>query len=421
MPRALELTGTVTELAPGGEGVLPVSLGGERRVVFVQGAAVGDELRVVVDPRDRPLRARSMRVVQASPDRRDPPCPDAGRCGGCPFMHLTPDAQDRARRGIVAGLVLSSRSGVSAEGVVVTHHPSPSRARYRTRARLVLDRGRLGYREGRSRDVVAVSSCIVLASPLDTALPLLRRALAKERALEIDLALGAGGKPVARLRGEDLGAPALGALDGLVRDGTFAGVSIVLSGASSPMRIGDPEVVTTAADGGPLLLAPGGFAQANPEVSRRLGEHVREAADVAGRHVVELFAGAGNLTTVLAPDAASYAAVELDADAVARLRSNLATRRLSVSAVAADADAWDLPKATEIVVLDPPRRGAPGASKRLAARPPRRVVYVSCDPATLARDARTLVAGGLRLVALATFDMFPETAHVETVATFVRA
>jgi 23S rRNA (uracil1939-C5)-methyltransferase len=140
----------------------------------------------------------------------------------------------------------------------------------------------------------------------------------------------------------------------------------------------------------------------------------------ASRPVVELFAGSGNFTVLLARHAESLIAVESEPRAVAAARANLTSRSLRARVVEADADAFEIPAATRTVVLDPPRTGAAGAARRLAASKVRRVVYVSCDPTTLARDVEMLVHGGFRLSRAELFEMFPHTSHVEVVTLLER-
>jgi 23S rRNA (uracil1939-C5)-methyltransferase len=142
------------------------------------------------------------------------------------------------------------------------------------------------------------------------------------------------------------------------------------------------------------------------------------------RHVVELFAGSGTLSVLLARGAVSFQSVEIDAEAAATARQNLEARELAAKVTVADADAFPIPHGATVVVLDPPRTGAPGAAKAIAASAARVVVYVSCDPATLARDLGILTGGGKGRFAITdveTFELFPQTSHVETVVRLERA
>ncbi len=134
---------------------------------------------------------------------------------------------------------------------------------------------------------------------------------------------------------------------------------------------------------------------------------------IAGAPCVELFAGSGTLSIAIAPRVSRFVAVEQSAEAAEALRHNLAARRLDAAVKVADANDFRLPRAAT-VVLDPPRAGAAGACARIAEARPERVLYVSCNPATLARDAAALAAHGYRARSVALFDLFPHTSHVET-------
>jgi 23S rRNA (uracil1939-C5)-methyltransferase len=233
---------------------------------------------------------------------------------------------------------------------------------------------------------------------------------------DVSLAVGEAGKPVLSIewRGE-LPASAFGEAERRVKSGRLAGVEIELPGAKTPARIGDARPVAIANDGLPLRAPPRGFAQASETGDRVLVDLVLARAAAEGKKVAELFAGSGNFTVALAAKAAHVTAVELDPAAVTAARENLAARELrNVKSIVADADAWTLPKEVDVVVLDPPRSGARGAVQAIVAKKPRRVVYVSCNPNTLARDLAVL-RSAYAVVAVDAVDLFPDTSHVETV------
>jgi 23S rRNA (uracil1939-C5)-methyltransferase len=208
----------------------------------------------------------------------------------------------------------------------------------------------------------------------------------------------------------------------MVAVGTFAGGRVSLEGTSRPAVVGDPTPSMTGGDGVRLILAPGGFAQASDEGNRVLAARVLALAlDVTSgvaesASVVELFAGAGNFTVLLARSFGRVVAVESDAAACNAARSNLAARGLSTRVTCADADTFPLPAKTDLVVLDPPRRGAKVVARALAASRVRGIVYVSCDVQTLSRDLATL-APTFEAVAIESFALFPGTSHAETVVT----
>ena len=358
--------------------------------------------------------------VGESDARVQPGCEAFGRCGGCSWQHASPAVQqasriDRIRRALPAAL----------RSVPVEYVASDIGYGYRTRARLHwITPGKhtfLGFLGRRSSTVVDLAGCPVLVPALDAAMPALREAVAALGGRgEVALALGEGGRPVASLRPErtlDERGYAVGRT--LMARG-FAGVALWTPGATTAAVEGDPSPVQVGGDGLPLRAGVGGFGQAHGSLNATLAAYVESEAQAADRAVVELYAGAGNLTVRLARSARTVTAVESDRDAVEALRHNLAGRGLTNVKVHEEAvEARTKPWKADVVVLDPPRAGAKEASALLASSPVRRVVYVSCDPESLGRDLSTL-SSKFALARLTAFEMFPQTALVEVVATLAR-
>jgi 23S rRNA (uracil1939-C5)-methyltransferase len=332
-------------------------------------------------------------------------------------MHLTPDAQRSAHAVVVKAALRKIWPGVD-----VVAHAAGGTLRYRARARLHVrasgGRAVAGMHARQSHEPVEVDACIVL----DPALERARRALAP-------LLEGARGRGDARIALGALETPRRAVLDlawtGALPPRTFArveratlgespwaGARIFLGSVTRPAVIGDPTPWMRGADERPLRLAPGGFAQASEAENARL---VRRVADLAGQatKVLELFAGAGNLSVMLAPGR-ELVAVESEREACEAARANLAARSVAARVVEADAEAHPLRGGLDLVVLDPPRAGARRACEAIAARGPKQVLYVSCDPQTLARDLGVLSAKYAPRT-VETFEMFPGTSHVETV------
>jgi 23S rRNA (uracil1939-C5)-methyltransferase len=357
-------------------------------------------------------------VVEPSEDRIDPACALAERCGGCPLMSLAPSAQLRFKqqklRGMLSGL------GLELEPDVV---PSPHVLGYRGRARLSFRHEgagtRIGYFAAASHALVDVPGCAVLRPALAAGLSALRAELAStlQGDGEITLGLGEGGRCVAELACREPQPPAAYAIsDALVTRGALAGISLRV-GDGAAASFGDPRQLDMALDGLPLRAAAGGFRQANPEVNALLTERVLALAEPAGARVLELYAGHGNFTVGLAALAASVRAVESDRAACDACREALQLRGFAhAQVVCADAAEGARGRgALDVIVLDPPRTGAKSALPAILARAPRRIVYVSCDLATLRRDLGELLSAGYAVDAAAGFDMFPNTAHLETV------
>ena len=424
--RPLTLEAEITELSPGGDGVAICAIKGERRAVFVAGVVPGERVRLEVDPTRRPARGRLLEVVEPSSSRVTAPCRWVDRCGGCDWMFLAPERQADEHARIVGRLL-----GLSVEPK--SHRPARPLG-YRTRARVHVEAKRkrvsVGMFARRSNAPVVVDTCIVLDPILDRA----RAALATwlegaEGRGEAQLDLGSPGESPRRavldLRwtGELPGA-VFGRLERAVAEGgELAGARIFAGAVRVPATIGDPTPFISGADGLPLRLAPGGFSQATEEGNAVLAGRVAELTrDLPPGACVELFAGAGNLTVLLARER-EVVAVEQDHAACVAARANLEARSLSTRVLEADANAHPIPKSTSLVVLDPPREGARAVAEALAARATKgrapAIVYVACDPPTLARDVKTLTGAGYTIRNVETFEMFPQTSHVETVVVLV--
>jgi tRNA/tmRNA/rRNA uracil-C5-methylase (TrmA/RlmC/RlmD family) len=395
----------------------------EGRVVFVAGAIPGERVRARLDrPRGGTLFATTVEVLDPSPDRRDPG-PDPA-CGGRDFAHIALDRQRALKAEIVVD-ALRRLARVSIEPPTV--HPSPEEG-YRMRARLHVAGGRIGfYREGtheicdagcsrqlRDDTLAAVEQ---ISRALDGAGSSIRGSLeiaenrdASERALLLDLAAGAAPDDV---------------VDQIVSIAGATGVGLARAGRLVAER-GSPLVCDVVAIGDTPLRVQRhirGFFQGNrfllEALVRRVLSHVPEGP------LADLYAGVGLFGLAHAAlGRGPVLAVEGDATSAVDLAANAAPYGAMVELVEAPVEAV-LARATALegrtVLVDPPRTGLSHAAlERLAAAKPTRVVYVSCDIATLARDIARLRPSGLEVAFVEVFDLFPGTAHVETLAVLVR-
>lgn len=381
----------VESLAAGGDGVAHLPDG---RVLFVPFAAPGDRLRVRLERvHARRAHGRIDALLEPGPGRVEPPCPVFGRCGGCTWQHLDEATQRDARRGILRDAL--QRIGGIELPEALELVPSPAYG-YRVRARLVVEGGGLAYRERGSHRACAIEGCPVLA-------PALERAL-----------LGGAAPDPGDASGVEIKA-LLGAGDAVQR------CPVDADGRPAP-GVGPVDLETPC---GALRVSPGVFAQANGPLRGRLVELVVElAGDAPVGLAVELFAGAGLFSVALARRAGRLIAVESSPDAVADLVANARRHELEhLEPVRAEALAWlrdpmpPLPRAPDLVVLDPPRTGLGERGSGLLARlGAARIVYVACDPVTLARDLRVLCARGYSLEGVVGLDCFPQTPHLEAIA-----
>jgi 23S rRNA (uracil1939-C5)-methyltransferase len=396
------------------------------RVLFVAGAAPGDVADLLVtERRPRFDRARIERLRAPSPLRRTPACPWVGRCGGCQWQHLAYAAQLEAKHRSLCDH-LRRIGGLPTDGVRPPI-PAPTEWRYRHRIILRTERGRLGFYRAESHDLVEIDECRIAADPLAAALAPARRWLAAVRTTIRRLALVVGENApgvvlVANAEGDFVPAD-----DGANRDLVAAAKTgwargVVMFGRGWWRSWGD-VAVECEVEGVGLRTTGGEFTQVNLAANRLLVATVLDLAGFRpGEQVLDLYCGAGNLSLAFARRGARVLGVERARRAVADAEAN-ATRlgleacRFRCGAVARVLDRLVRDGARpDILVLDPPRGGAADALDGIAALGPRRVVYVSCDPPTLARDLAGLTRTGYRLTVLQSIDLFPQTYHLEAVA-----
>jgi 23S rRNA (uracil1939-C5)-methyltransferase len=400
-----EILVEVESLAPGGDaaGRQP-----DGRVVFVPLAAPGERARVqIVREKERVAWGELVAIERPGPDRVAPKCALFGVCGGCQWQHVTVAAQHLAKRTIVQRALGAPGAPAVVEPVIAA---SPAFG-YRDRAKVAVGPGAtprpVGFRARRSHEIVDVPSCPLFSRALDAAWPAVRALASRLPAgAEIDLQAGAEGVHVNVGQVDDTGAAVARRDSDRLRSAGVVGFSV-----GGKLAWGLTEVDVAEAGGPPLRAPAGGFAQVGRAGNQALVDRVLEAVGVNPGVVLELYAGSGNFTRHLTALAARVCACERDPGAVARGRR------------AAPGAAWSgsIPDlAADVVVLDPPREGADAPNLAAALRARRRIVYVSCDPQTLSRDARRIAAAGFRLTRALALDLMPQTFHVEVVAIFDR-
>ena len=382
------------------------------------------------------VEADLVRVLEPSPERVAPPCPYYTVCGGCDFQHISELAQLRLKEEIFREAL--QRAGLQAGSQCLRPVlPSPQSYHYRYRVRLKLaPDGRLGFFQAKSNDLVRIDRCLVATELLNTALRELQAsslpARASQTIREIDLLHSPADDRVHALL---LPAPKKSVDQGLLADcaGELPAMRAVWlrTGTGLKNMFGDcgPELLGqdfTQADSGQaftLRWPPGSFSQVNAGQNARLiGLVLGLAGDIAGQRVLDLFCGMGNFSVPLALTGAQVTGVERGQDSVTWARNNAAAAGChDAEFIAADvARALTTSAITrasfELIVLDPPRQGLGRDCAKLADLSPSRIIYISCDPATLMRDLALLCARGYRLAQLIPVDMFPQTHHIETVA-----
>ncbi|MCB9544667.1 MAG: class I SAM-dependent RNA methyltransferase [Myxococcales bacterium] len=402
----------VERLAADGEAIARAPDG---RVVFLWGAAPGDRVEVQLDRvRKRHAHGHVVRRLADGPDRVPAPCPHAEVCGGCPWQGID-RATQRAALARHVGHLLQRAVGHPVEVDVV---PTAAGLGWRSTARLHWQDGRLGYHGHRTATVLDVDACPVLAPPLDTLLATVRATLGPHLRGTGTLRLSAG--PGAEAGTVHLAGPLPPALAAAARTlpglPGCQGVVLELFG-KRPERLGKTENLI-----GGVPHPADAFLQAHGPGAAALVAAVLDRLPTPGP-LLELYAGSGAFTVPLAQRGHRVTAVEFQGAAAQALAETARATGLPIDARAGDAaqpprqaDGRPFP----IALLDPPRAGAADAVAALHAAGTERLIYVACDPATLARDVGWLAARGWRLLEAEIHDLFPHTGHVETLAVLAR-
>jgi 23S rRNA (uracil1939-C5)-methyltransferase len=424
-------------LAPGGEGV---GRSGPR-TVFVPFTAPGDRVVADVPAGEGPAHGTLVALRAPGAARVEAPCRHFGmgegerECGGCEWLHVRYEDQLAAKaRGFTETLRRIARLDPAVCGLRPIL-PSPEPLRYRARAKFHHDRasGRLVFFRRRSHAPVRLEECHLLAPGLDALRAAVGPALVEARLSPSEVSLEWSeeqGKGSALLLLEPTAAARARAEALLAAVPALAGV--VLRGEAGPPALaGAPVLRLARAPGRPAAglqrTRPDVFQQANRAGNAVLVETALALLRPEGEDVLELHCGAGNFTAPLAARARTVAAVEVQGPALELAREDLAGAT-NVRFFAGDALKLALALARErgpsarrfgAVLLDPPREGAKGIGPALRELAAPRAVYVSCDPATLARDVRACVEAGYRVAAIQPVDMFPQTHHVEAAVLLV--
>jgi 23S rRNA (uracil1939-C5)-methyltransferase len=446
MQRGEEVEIRVDRLAYGGRGVGRA----KSLVVFVAGAAPGDVVRArIVKTKRTFAEADVVAVTVPSPDRVQPRCPHFGPCGGCAWQHLDYGAQARAKESIVRESL--ERLGGLRDVVVRPIVAAPDPWYYRNKMDFSFHpAGILGlHRRGDWNAIVPIEVCY-LQSQESVAIVRAVRAWASAhgvpaydpmtragilRSLVVREGRGTGD----RLVGLVTGTASVPEIDALVRAVKGAApVTGIVRGIVTSDSDGAPPSRTDVLDGrGDLeevlvglryMIGLTTFFQTNSAQAEQMIQYVAERAEPRpGRRIFDLYCGVGTFSLPLAREGAAVAGVEMAASSIEAARANALANRIEGARFFAGDARVVLPSMVEevgqpdVIVLDPPRAGAGGRVMRKIGRSgAARVVYVSCNPTTLAPDLKELLPFGYRLVDVQPFDLFPQTYHVEAVAVLDR-
>ncbi|MGA7800275.1 MAG: 23S rRNA (uracil(1939)-C(5))-methyltransferase RlmD [Gammaproteobacteria bacterium] len=434
-PSTAPVAADIDSLAHDGRGVAHV----EGKAVFVDGALPGERVRFVYIKQHRNYdEGRAVEVLAAAPERVDPRCPHFGVCGGCTLQHMAPQAQILAKQDIL--LENLSRIGDVQPANVLAPLTGPYwgyRHKARLGAKFVLKKGRMlvGFRERHAPYLAELSRCEVLHPAVGERIVPLTELLAglsvRMRVPQVEVAVGDRTAALVFRHLDPLTADDRAALEAFGGTHDFA-IFLQPAGPDS-VELLYPEAVELTyglpAHDVTLVFEPTDFIQINPAINRQMVDRVLALLELRPEHrVLDLFCGLGNFTLPMARRAAEVVGVEGEAGLVRRAehnaaRNGIANARFHCADLNEDlvGSPW-LERSYDRILLDPPRSGAAAMMAKLAALGAPRIVYVSCHPGSLARDAGELVhQHGYRLLSAGVMDMFPHTAHVESIALFERA
>ncbi len=413
------ITVDVTDLDPFGQGVARH----DGKALFIPGLLPDERAEIVLTEEKRQYaRGQVKRRLNDSPQRETPRCPHFGVCGGCQQQHASIALQERSKSNALARLLKHDVNEAIAD----------KPWGYRRRARLSLNyqpktaRLEMGFRKANSSDIVDVKQCPILVPRLEALLPEVRKCLSDLQGVRhlghVELVLANSG-PLMVLRHT---AP-LSAKDRekLERFSHSHELDLYLAPQSEILEQLSGETPWYDSDGLRLTFSPRDFIQVNDGVNQKMVATALDWLDIQPEdRVLDLFCGMGNFTLPLAKRAHSVVGVEGVAALVEKGRDNAihnGLQNVTFFHENLEEDVTQQPWAAhgfDKILLDPARAGAPGVMQHIIKLAPKRVVYVSCNPATLARDSEALLAAGYQIQRLAMLDMFPHTGHLESMALF---
>jgi len=399
------------------------------KAVMVPKTAPGDRVAArIVESKARYAIGEVLRVIEPSPLRQTPPCPFVNECGGCPWQHIRYDAQLKAKQQNVENALrrIGRLDGFELRPII----PSPQEYRYRRRIRLQCDRaGKLGYFRPASHEVIEIDDCLIADGKLTGFIAPLRRWVHELVTAVEYLEIVTGEEPdqivVIGKSGGEFIARDPAACDRLLDAGGISG--LVLYGPNWRKTWGQATISVIAEQGVSMKVDADVFTQVNAEGNRKIFSQLLAAGEFQSQdRVLELYCGAGNFTLSLARRVAEVVAIEgsrlsIQSGKLSAQRNGIENIRWVCSAVpAAFSRLRQRREQFAKLILDPPRAGAKGLEAELASFGAEKILYVSCDAATLARDLGALGNHGYKLRMVQPIDLFPHSFHVESLALMTR-
>lgn len=405
----------------------------EGRAVFVPLTAPGDLVRCRLTRQKKGYAfAELIEVIEPSSDRCTPLCPVFGECGGCDWQFLPAGKQASWKEAIFREM-LQHKVGID-PGLVSPIGAPEQVWGYRSRVQLKCfgrtAKVQLGFYRRGSHFVVDIARCPLMPDSLNELIEPLRQLIegsgCRERMPQVDLSLG--DRDERRVLLHLIGDADRRLIERLIAFGETAGCAVALQAGrkESVRHLCGPEELSILPQGeGGVLLGyrAGGFAQIHLDQNRALVAEVLRLARISpGMRVLDLFCGMGNFSLPLAAAGGEVTGVEGYPPSIEQAQRNAVVNGIEARFAADDAAGWMQRHkgAFDLVVIDPPREGAAEVCRELVRQEPKRIIIISCDPATLCRDLHPLVHGGYKVVSSRPFDLFPQTHHLESVTLLER-
>jgi 23S rRNA (uracil1939-C5)-methyltransferase len=414
----------IEALANGGKGIAR----DDGRVIFVANAFPGDVVQCrLTKEKKNYAEGEVVDYLQLSALRRNPPCPVADECGGCQWQQLPYPEQLTWKQQLFVD-TLTRQAGVD-PSQILSIFPSAEEFGYRSRVQVkcffAAEQFITGFFRSKSRYVIGVEACPLMPLELNQLLQVLRDTVARSsfarQVPQFDLSIGSNGKRRAVVH--YLGSSRQGIVDLLVPVAQREGFDLALQmGRKESLEVlhgcGDLTIFVDRPEIR-LSYAAGGFSQINLQQNQALVETVLALAQLHGtEQVLDLYCGMGNFSLPLARRARAVIGIEDFEPSIAMAKRNArdnGIKNAAFQALSAEQALQTYAQDFDLLVLDPPRSGAYQVVKQIISKPVARIIYVSCDPQTLARDLKPLLHAGYQLRSSQAFDMFPQTHHVESV------
>lgn len=385
------------------------------KVVMISGATMpGETVEVTVDSdKNDYISASISKILEPSPERVEPPCKYFGICGGCRFQHIPYELQVKIKEDILKD-TLRRLAGMETELEKPIFRNIPWH--YRLRAQFSVYQGAVGFHKRGSNEVIEIDKCLIMNESINEFLKLSREVLRNHKKIR-EFHITGDEKLIAKIitRKKSFTLKEAESFAFSLIEKGLSGVAMFL-GDDNPVNFGNPSLTLDLLDIKYTILPPG-FVQCNWNVNKDVAKFLKDSLQpLKGKRILDLFAGSGNFSLPLAGDA-EVTAVEGNANAVKSGERNAEINEIrNFSMVTSPAEKYDPDKQFDILILDPPR---PGLRKKLLKKVlnmmPETIVYISCNPATFARDLKSL-SEKYELESIRMVDFFPQTFHIESMA-----